>query len=61
MTTTKPEELDERLLANLRQMVANKREAERQAIEDYKNNPELQALIAKLRRENATRGTITEL
>ena len=51
----------ERSLATLRQMVANKRAYEKEAIENYKNDPELQALIAKLRQENANRGTSDKL
>ncbi|QMW06450.1 hypothetical protein [Spirosoma foliorum] len=59
MTTEKPKkgERHERALAIVKQMVANKKEAEKQAIEDYKNNPAKQALVAELDRKNAERGT----
>ena len=59
--TTEQEEQRERALAVLRRLVDDKREYERKAIEDYKNDPELQAFIAKLRHENANRATISEL
>ena len=58
---TKQEEQRERALATLRQMVANKRAEEKKAIEEYKNDPELQAFIANLRKENANRDTPVKL
>ena len=59
--TTKQEEQRERALSVLRRLVDEKREDERKSIEDYKNNPDLQDFIAKLRHENANRGTISKL
>ncbi|AUD03805.1 hypothetical protein [Spirosoma pollinicola] len=41
----------------IRQMLANKKVAEKEAIEAYKNNPAKQARVAKLRRENEEQGT----
>lgn len=59
MTAQEPkqEERHERAIAVIKQMVANKKVAEREAIEDYKNNPAKQALVAELKRKNAERGT----
>ncbi|GAB2582973.1 hypothetical protein [Spirosoma areae] len=54
---SKKGERHERALAIVRQMVANKKAAEQEAIEDYKNNPAKQALVAELDRKNAERGT----
>ncbi|MBN8821049.1 MULTISPECIES: hypothetical protein [unclassified Spirosoma] len=47
----------ERSLAIARRMLANKKAAEQEAIEDYKNNPAKQALVAELDRKNAEAGT----
>lgn len=55
--TTEQEAQRERALAVLRRLVDDKREDERKAIEDYKNNPELQAFVAELDRKNAECGT----
>lgn len=41
----------------VRQMLAGKKNAEKEAIENYKNNPAKQALVAELRRKNEERGT----
>ena len=59
MTTDEPkkDERHERALAIARQMMANKKAAEKEAIEEYKNNPAKQALVAELRRKNEERGT----
>ena len=59
MTTEQPksDERHEQTVAIIRRMIANKKAAEQEAIEDYKNNPAKQALVAKLRRENEDRGT----
>ena len=47
----------QKAIAIVRQMLANKKTAEKEAIEDYKNNPTKQALVAELRRKNEERGT----
>jgi hypothetical protein len=47
----------QKAIAIVRQMLANKKNAEKEAIEDYKNNPAKQALVAELRRKNEERGT----
>lgn len=47
----------QKAIAIVRQMLANKKTAEKEAIEDYKNNPAKQALVAELRRKNEERGT----
>jgi len=59
MTTEEPqkEERREQAVAIVRRMIANKKAAEKEAIEDYKNNPAKQALVAELRRKNEERGT----
>lgn len=60
MTTvekSKYEEQRERTIAGLRRMVAEKREYEKKAIEDCKNDPESQAFVARLDKKNAERGT----
>lgn len=50
--TTTEEEQRQRTLAVLKRMVAEKRVREQEDIEAYKNDPELQAIFAKLREEN---------
>jgi anti-sigma factor RsiW len=59
MTTKelKKSERHERAIAIVRQMTANKKAAEQEAIEEYKTNPVKQALVAELDRKNAERGT----
>ena len=54
---TKQEEQHQRTLAVLKRMVAEKRAYEQQAVENYKNDPELQALIARLDQKNKERET----
>lgn len=59
MTTEEPKknERHERAIAIIRRLLADKKAAEQEAIEDYKNNPAKQALVAELRRKNEERGT----
>ncbi len=59
MTTEEPikDERHERALSIARRMMANKKAAEKEAIEEYQNSPAKQALVAELRRKNAERGT----
>lgn len=55
MTTQEPKKQPdqrEQTLAILKKIVAEKRVREQEAIEAYKNNPELQAIFAELREEN---------
>lgn len=47
----------QRAVAVVRQLIANKKNAEKEAIEAYKNNPAKQARVAELRRKNEERGT----
>ncbi|MVM38031.1 hypothetical protein GO730_11235 [Spirosoma sp. HMF3257] len=53
----KKEDRHKQAIAIVKQMVANKKAAEKEAIENYKNNPAKQALVAELDRKNAERGT----
>lgn len=59
MTTEEPKkgERHERAVAIINQLIANKKNAEKEAIEEYRNSPEKQALVAELDRRNAERGT----
>ena len=59
MITEKPKnnERHEQAVAIIQRMIASKKAAEQEAIDDYKTNPAKQALVAKLDRENAERGT----
>jgi hypothetical protein len=42
-------------VALLRKMLDNKKLIQAQAVEDYKNNPELQEIVRQLREENKLR------
>jgi hypothetical protein len=42
-------------VALLRKMLENKKLIQAQAVEDYKNNPELQEIVRQLREENKLR------
>lgn len=53
----KKDERRERSLAIARRMLANKKAAEQEAIDEYKNNPAKQALVEELRRKNEEAGT----
>ena len=50
-------ERHERAVAIMKRLIADKRQAEKEMVENFHTDPLIQAAIAKLKEENARRGT----